>query len=105
VAAALNVLAVMKRQGKPLSELARCFEPVPQALVNVPVRQKRPLRELPGVEKAILAVERALGREGRVLVRASGTENKLRVLVEGPDAAKVKAHAETIAAEIRRALG
>jgi phosphoglucosamine mutase len=71
----------------------------------VPVRQKRPLSELPAVEKAILGVERALGREGRVLVRASGTENKLRVLVEGPDAASVKAHAETIAAEIRRALG
>jgi len=105
VAAGLNVLAVMARQGKSLSELARCFEPVPQSLVNVPVREKRPLAELPAVGKAIAAAERALGKAGRVLVRASGTENKLRVLVEGPDAAKVKAHAETIAAEIRRAIG
>jgi phosphoglucosamine mutase len=105
VAAALNVLAVMVREGKPLSELARCFDPMPQTLVNVPVREKRPLGELPAVGRAIAAVEKALGREGRVLVRASGTENKLRVLVEGPDAAKVRAHAEAIAAEIRRAIG
>jgi phosphoglucosamine mutase len=105
VAAALNVLAVMARQGKPLSELATCFEPMPQTLVNVPVREKRPLSELPAVGRAIGAVERALGKEGRVLVRPSGTENKLRVLVEGPNAGRVKAHAEAIAAEIRRAIG
>ena len=105
VAAALNVLAVMVREGQKLSELATCFEPMPQVLLNVPVREKRPLSALPAVEKAIAGVEKALGREGRVLVRASGTENKLRVLVEGPDAGKVRAHAEAIAAEIRRAIG
>jgi phosphoglucosamine mutase len=105
VAAALNVLAVMARQGKPLSELATCFEPMPQVLVNVPVREKRPLSALPGVERAIAAAEKALGKEGRVLVRASGTENKLRVMVEGPDARRTAAHAEAIAAEIRRAIG
>jgi phosphoglucosamine mutase len=105
VAAALNVLAVMVRQHRPLSELATCFQPMPQTLVNVEVREKRPLDELPGVSRAIGAVERALGKQGRVLVRPSGTENKLRVLVEGPDAARVKSHAEAIAAEIRRAIG
>ena len=76
----------MQREGKPISELARCFEPFPQALVNVEVREKRPLAELPAVARAIAAAERALGAEGRVLVRFSGTENKVRVLVEGPDA-------------------
>jgi phosphoglucosamine mutase len=105
VAAALNVLAVMVREGRPLSELARCFEPMPQTLLNVAVREKRPLGDLPTVGRAIAAVEKALGKEGRVLVRASGTENKLRVLVEGPQAGPVKAHAEAIAAEIRRAIG
>jgi phosphoglucosamine mutase len=105
VAAALNVLAVLRREGKPLSELARCFEAVPQALVNVEVRSKRPLAELPGVQKAIASVEKALGRDGRVLVRFSGTENKARVLVEGPDADRTRAHAEAIAGELRRALG
>ncbi len=105
IAAGLNVLAVMAREGKPLSELARCFEPVPQALVNVAVKQRRPLSELPSVAGAISGVERALGKNGRVLVRFSGTENKVRVLVEGPDAKKTRAHAERIAAEIVRALG
>ncbi len=105
VAAALNVLAVMKREGKPLSELAACFRPFPQVLVNVPVREKRPLTGLPGVAAAVVAAEKALGREGRVLVRPSGTENKLRVLVEGPDRKRIQAHADRIAAEIRRALG
>ncbi len=105
VAAALNVLAVMQREGRPLSELVRCFEPVPQALVNVVVREKRPLGELPAVGRAIADVERALGAEGRVLVRFSGTENKVRVLVEGPDAKRIRAHAEAIADELRTALG
>jgi phosphoglucosamine mutase len=50
-------------------------------------------------------VERALGADGRVLVRFSGTENKVRVLVEGPDAKRIRAHAEQIADELRKALG
>src|SRR5574337_1498538 len=66
VCAALNLMSVMLREGKPLSELARCFEPVPQAQLNVPVREKRPLETLPGVVRAIVSVEQALGREGRV---------------------------------------
>jgi phosphoglucosamine mutase len=105
VAAALQVLAVMRREGRPLSELARCFEPLPQSLVNVAVREKRPLDQLPSVGRAISAVERALGADGRVLVRFSGTENKVRVLVEGPDAKRTRAHAEQIAEELRKALG
>ena len=105
VAAGLNVLAVMAREGRPLSDLARCFEPVPQALVNVAVKERRALSDLPGTQRAIAAVERALGKSGRVLVRFSGTENKVRVLVEGPDAKRTRGHAETIAAEIVRALG
>ena len=105
VAAALNVLAVMIREGRPLSELATCFDPVPQVLLNVPVREKRSLAELPGVLRAVAAVERRLGKEGRVLVRASGTEATLRVLVEGPDRARIRADAASIAEEIRRALG
>ena len=105
VAAALSVLAVMKREGKALSELAACFTPFPQVLVNVVVREKRALSTLPRVTAAMAAVEKALGKEGRVLVRASGTENKLRVLVEGPDQKKVKGYADQIADEIRRALG
>ncbi len=105
VAAALNVLAVMQRDGRSLSELATCFQPVPQALVNVAVKEKRPLAELPAVGKAIAAAEEALGSEGRVLVRFSGTENKVRVLVEGPDAKRVQGMADGIAGALRDALG
>ncbi|HET6437525.1 MAG TPA: phosphoglucosamine mutase, partial [Anaeromyxobacter sp.] len=105
VAAALNVLAVMRGEGKSLSDLARCFDPLPQVLVNVVVREKRPLKELPGVRKAVAAVEKALGGDGRVLVRFSGTENKARVLVEGPDGKRIKAMAEAIAGSLREALG
>jgi len=104
VAAGLNVLAVMQREQRPLSELARCFQPVPQALVNVTVREKRPLAELPEVGRAIAAVEKALGDDGRVLVRFSGTENKVRVLVEGPDAKRIRAQAEQIADALGKAL-
>jgi phosphoglucosamine mutase len=105
VAAALSVLAVMQREGQALSALAKCFEPFPQALVNVVVREKRPIAELPGVAKSIAAAEKALGDEGRVLVRFSGTENKVRVLVEGPDAKRIRALAEGIAGELKAAIG
>jgi phosphoglucosamine mutase len=104
VCAALNLLAVMRRTGRPLSVLAGCFTPSPQAQRNVPVREKRPLESLPGVARAIQDVEKALGSEGRVLVRFSGTENKARVLVEGPDDESIRAHADRIAEELRRAL-
>jgi phosphoglucosamine mutase len=105
VAAALNVLAVMRRENRPLSELARCFQPMPQALVNVAVKAKRPLAEVPEIARAIAGVEKALGKEGRVLVRFSGTENKVRVLVEGPDAKRIKAHADLIARALQKSLG
>jgi phosphoglucosamine mutase len=104
VCAALNLLAVMLRESRPVSELARCFEPVPQVLLNLAVKQKRPLEELPAVQEAIAAVEKALEGEGRVFVRYSGTENKARVLVEGPDADRIKGYAQRIAAELERAL-
>jgi len=105
VCAALNLLAVMQREQKPLSELARCFQPVPQSLVNVTVREKRPLESLPAVTRAIHEVEGALGAGGRVFVRFSGTENMARVLVEGPDAKRIREQAERIAEELRKALG
>ena len=103
--AALNLLAVMVKSGKPLSELARFLTLFPQTQLNIAVKQKRELGELPSVMKAIRGVEGALGKEGRVLVRFSGTESKARVLVEGPDAKRNQAHADQIAAELRKALG
>ena len=103
--AALKLLAVLRRQGVKLSELRAMITPFPQVLVNVAVKDKRPVEELPAVYKLICDVERALGSEGRVMVRFSGTEAKARVLVEGPDKAQVGAWAKSIADGIARALG
>jgi len=102
--AALQLLAVMCRQGKPLSELASIFEPVPQTLVNVVVKQKRELGELPEVMKVIHGVEEKLGSDGRVLVRFSGTEPKVRILIEGENAARNEAYAKEIAEALSKAL-
>ena len=104
VLAALQLLAVMCRQEKPLSQLKTIFEAVPQTLVNVVVRERRELETIPGVMKAIRDVEGKLGKEGRVLVRFSGTEAKARVLVEGPNKARIDAYAQEIANALVKAL-
>ncbi len=103
--AALQMLAVICRSQKPLSQLKRMFEAVPQVLLNLPVREKRELSKLASVQKQIAAVEKRLGKNGRVLVRYSGTEPKVRILVEGPDAKQIRAHAEEIGAELQAVLG
>ncbi len=103
--AALRLLAVVVAEGRPLSELAACYEKVPQELVNVAVRQRQDLGSLPLVNRAIRDAERQLGEKGRVLVRFSGTEPKVRILVESPSEGQNRALAERIAGEIRTALG
>jgi len=106
VLAALRVLAVMVAEERPLSELAaRAMVRYPQVLLNFPVREKRPLDQLPDVGRAITQVEAVLGAEGRVLVRYSGTESKARVMIEGADETKIRAHADEIASVMKRALG
>lgn len=102
--AALQVLAVMCRQQRPMSELKAIFEPVPQTLLNVEVKQRRDIEELPEVMKAIRDVEGRLKKDGRVLVRFSGTEPKARVLIEGPDAKRNKQYAQQIGDALKTAL-
>ncbi len=103
--AALQLLAVICRKEKPLSELTKIFEPVPQTLLNVLVKRRRELGELPSVMRCIRNVEQKLGKTGRVLVRFSGTEQKARVLIEGPDRARNDQCAKEIAEAITRELG
>jgi phosphoglucosamine mutase len=106
IVAALRLLAIMLAEGRPLSELAAAaMQRYPQVLVSVRVRDKRPVEHLPDVARAIARVERALGQEGRVLVRYSGTESKARVMVEGPDEDRVRSYAEQIASTLERAVG
>jgi phosphoglucosamine mutase len=97
VVAALATLAVMLREGKPLSELSRVLTRMPQVIVNKVVAAKKPIEDLPKVTRAIRAAERALGKQGRVLVRYSGTENKVRVMIEGPERNKINSFAKEIA--------
>jgi len=102
---ALQVLAILRRSERPLSELVAGFERVPQVLVNVAVARKRPVEELSGFQETLRGVEADLGDRGRVLVRYSGTESKARVMVEGDDEARVTEHAQTLAEALRRSLG
>lgn len=95
--AAMQVLAIVCREQRPLSELAaQVMERVPQVLVNVSLPDRRPLDELPKTRRAIALVEKTLGKEGRVLVRWSGTEAKLRVMIEGPRLEKIQTMADDI---------
>jgi phosphoglucosamine mutase len=103
--AGLHVLSVMLRSGRKLSELAKVFEPSPQCLINIKVTRKPPMEELPKAGEVIRRVERELGTRGRVLVRYSGTENKARVMVEGPDKDRTKRYAEDIAEAIKAEIG
>ena len=103
--AALALLSVMVQSGRPISELARCMEVYPQAQLNLAVRSKPELGSLPAVMRAIQDVEKKLGKDGRVLVRYSGTEPKVRVLVEGPDKEQIEGYAGCIAAELKKAIG
>jgi phosphoglucosamine mutase len=103
--AALALLGVMVESSKPVSELAKCMEVFPQAQLGLAVKSKPELGSLPGVMRAIREVEKKLGSEGRVLVRYSGTEPKVRVLVEGPDQKTIDGYADQIAGELKRAIG
>ncbi|MDB5552869.1 MAG: phosphoglucosamine mutase, partial [Rhizobium sp.] len=82
--AALQVLAVVKRRNKPVSEVCHRFEPLPQILKNVRYKAGKPM-ENAGVKTAIASAEKKLGRGGRLLVRPSGTEPLIRVMAEGDD--------------------
>jgi phosphoglucosamine mutase len=101
--AAMQVLAILRREERPLSELAaEVMSRVPQVLVNVTLPQRRPLEQLPKTTRAIARVEKSLGKEGRVLVRWSGTEPKLRVMIEGPKQDRIRTMADEIAAQAKR---
>jgi phosphoglucosamine mutase len=104
ILAAVQVLKRMRESGKPLSELRKVMTKFPQVLRNLRVREKPPLGELSAAPR-IAALEAALGESGRVLLRYSGTEALLRLLVEGRDAAFIGSEADAIAAEIQGEIG
>ncbi|OGP71204.1 MAG: phosphoglucosamine mutase [Deltaproteobacteria bacterium RBG_16_50_11] len=102
---ALQVLAIMKRREKPLDELARVMEPLPQVLYNVRVKEKKDLTEFPEIEKKIRAIENSLGSSGRIFVRYSGTEPLLRIMVEGEDETKLHRFAQDVVELVKKHMG
>lgn len=89
--AALQMLAALKREERPMSELSKVMERVPQVLDGLTLRTRAPISEMPLLQKSILAAEKKLKKSGRVLVRWSGTEPKLRVMAEGPNEDQLRA--------------
>jgi phosphoglucosamine mutase len=102
VLSALQVLAVMKREGKKLSELASILTPFPQVLLNVPVGHKKDPHQVPEVASRVKKIQKKLGEKGRILVRPSGTESLIRVMVEGEKAKEIRGYAEEIARCVRK---
>lgn len=102
---ALQVLAILQKSGKPLSELASVMTALPQVLVNVRVRERRSLEELPEVQELVTDVESRLGDTGRVLIRYSGTEPLMRIMLEGQDQSEITRMANEIAELVELKIG
>jgi phosphoglucosamine mutase len=102
---ALQVLAAMKKEGKPLSELAGIMTVFPQVLINLDVKKKPKIESVPEIMATIKQVEKKLGDKGRVLVRYSGTQNMCRVMVEGPTKNETETYCRQIADVVEKTLG
>jgi phosphoglucosamine mutase len=102
---ALVILDLVARSGKTIDELTGDLKVFPQVIVNVKVREKRPLNNIPTIAAAICAAEEELKDTGRVVIRYSGTEALARVMIEAESEEPMRRHAEAIAAAIRFELG
>ena len=101
---ALQVAAAMKKEQKPLSELAKIMKVFPQALINITVQSRPEIETVPAITSVIHDVESKLGNRGRVLVRYSGTQNMCRVMVEGPSQEETGSYCRKIADVVERQL-
>lgn len=105
ILAGLQVASAMKASGAPLSRLAAVFERVPQVLINVPVSKREALESSDELWQDVTAIEKELGEDGRVLLRPSGTEQLVRVMVEAVDPEVAESTAERLASKVKEALG
>jgi phosphoglucosamine mutase len=102
---ALQVLAIMKQKERQLDELAQVMEPLPQVLYNVEVKEKRELSEFSVIQESIKKIERSLGSCGRILIRYSGTEPLLRIMIEGEDEKKLHRFAQDLVELVKKHIG
>jgi phosphoglucosamine mutase len=102
---AIQVLYLIKKKGVSLSKLASEIKLYPQILINVEVENKHDLKSNPEIEKAIKTAEKALAGKGRILVRSSGTESKVRVMLEGKELTLITKLGNDISRVIKEALG
>lgn len=102
---ALQILSIMKRRNKSLSELATVMEKFPQVLINVRIKKKKDPLKVSEIKKEIKKAEKRLKERGRILVRLSGTEPLIRVMVEGRDKKEIEAIARDMSKIIREKLG
>jgi phosphoglucosamine mutase len=102
ILSALQVLAVMKKRERPLSELAAVMSTLPQVLVNVTVEKRKDLDSIPVIRKAIADAEKKLAGKGRILVRFSGTQALCRVMIEGPSQKEITTMANELADVIKK---
>lgn len=105
IVSALQILRIMVETQKPLSELRKCLEKYPQVQRHLKVSSKPPLETIPGLSALVEAAESELAGKGRVLLRYSGTEPKVRLLIEGRNEVVILQHADRIAAVLHDALG
>jgi len=105
IISALQVLAIMVKEGKRLSELSTVMQTYPQILMNIKVKEKKEFTAVPQVAKRIREVEKKLNGSGRLSVRYSGTEPLARVMIEGKNGKEIKKMAKYIAEAIEKELG
>lgn len=104
IIAALQVMAEIKHSGKTLHELKQGMQKFPQVLINVRINKQVNINEIEGIQKAQKAVEKKLGDKGRVLLRASGTEPLIRVMVEGENHDTVVKYANELVEAVKKAV-
>jgi phosphoglucosamine mutase len=105
IVSALQLIGVMRESGASLGELAQCLVKFPQVLVNVRVKSKPPVGSIPDLAERVQVLEAEMNGAGRILLRYSGTESLLRVMIEGEEQARIEHMAEELAGIIRRAIG
>ncbi len=94
---ALQILRILAKTGQTVNQLAAGMVRMPQILINLPVREKRPFEEMPPVTEALTRLEEEMAGSGRILLRYSGTENLVRIMIEGVDEATIRKQANSLA--------